>query len=391
MRYGKWIGKGSFILLLVFMSIVWTGGANVSAAANDVALFTPYTGIAVAPGESVNYTIDVINDSRKIQRVSLELTEQPEGWEASLTAGGWSIRQLSVRPGESTSFQLQTSVPLQVEKGTYRFTIRGTDSDGAVHTLPISIEVTETGTFRTELEVEQPNMEGDAESTFQYEMTLHNRTAAEQLYALSTTAPRGWQVEFAVSGQKVTSVKVEPNSSQVIDVTVHPPTQVEAGTYTIPIRAQAGSSAAETTLEAVITGTFSLELSTPSGNLSGQLTAGSEKKMELVVTNTGSSELRGITLSAQTPLDWEVRFEPEAIDVLAAGETATVNAYIQSSPKALAGDYMVSVEATTPETTARADLRMSVKTSMLWGLVGVVIIALVAVGIWYLFRKYGRQ
>lgn len=391
MRYGKWIGKGSFILLLVFMSIVWTGGANVSAAANDVALFTPYTGIAVAPGESVNYTIDVINDSRKIQRVSLELTEQPEGWEASLTAGGWSIRQLSVRPGESTSFQLQTSVPLQVEKGTYRFTIRGTDSDGAVHTLPISIEVTETGTFRTELEVEQPNMEGDAESTFQYEMTLHNRTAAEQLYALSTTAPRGWHVEFAVSGQKVTSVKVEPNSSQVIDVTVHPPTQVEAGTYAIPIRAQAGSSAAETTLEAVITGTFSLELSTPSGNLSGQLTAGSEKKMELVVTNTGSSELRGITLSAQTPLDWEVRFEPEAIDVLAAGETATVNAYIQSSPKALAGDYMVSVEATTPETTARADLRMSVKTSMLWGLVGVVIIALVAVGIWYLFRKYGRQ
>lgn len=391
MRYGKWIGKGSFILLLVFMSIVWTGGANVSAAANDVALFTPYTGIAVAPGESVNYTIDVINDSRKIQRVSLELTEQPEGWEASLTAGGWSIRQLSVRPGESTSFQLQTSVPLQVEKGTYRFTIRGTDSDGAVHTMPISIEVTETGTFRTELEVEQPNMEGDAESTFQYEMTLHNRTAAEQLYALSTTAPRGWHVEFAVSGQKVTSVKVEPNSSQVIDVTVHPPTQVEAGTYAIPIRAQAGSSAAETTLEAVITGTFSLELSTPSGNLSGQLTAGSEKKMELVVTNTGSSELRGITLSAQTPLDWEVRFEPEAIDVLAAGETATVNAYIQSSPKALAGDYMVSVEATTPETTARADLRMSVKTSMLWGLVGVVIIALVAVGIWYLFRKYGRQ
>ena len=86
-----------------------------------------------------------------------------------------------------------------------------------------------------------------------------------------------------------------------------------------------------------------------------------------------------------------MRFEPEAIDVLAAGETATVNAYIQSSPKALAGDYMVSVEATTPETTARADLRMSVKTSMLWGLVGVVIIALVAVGIWYLFRKYGRQ
>ncbi|MFO7262578.1 MAG: hypothetical protein A6D91_05505 [Bacillaceae bacterium G1] len=394
MRRGTLFGKSLSVLLLLMFS-VFLGGmsqpATVSAAAGDVALYTPYTGIAVAPGESVNYTIEVINDSRKIQRVSLEIAEQPKGWEASLTAGGWNIRQLSVRPEESESFQLQTSVPLKVEKGTYRFTIRATDSDGAVHTLPISIEVTETGTFRTELEVEQPNMEGDADSTFQYEMTLHNRTAAEQLYALSTSAPRGWQVEFAVSGQKVTSVKVEANGSQVIDVTVRPPSQVEAGTYAIPIKAQAGSSTAETTLEAVITGTYGLELSTPTGNLNGQLTVGGEKKMELVVTNTGSSELRGIELTASTPVDWEVRFEPETIDVLAPGETATVQAFIKSSPKAIAGDYIVSVEASTPETTAKADLRMSVKTSMLWGLVGVVIIALVAAGIWYLFRKYGRQ
>jgi len=394
MRRGTLFGKSLSVLLLLMFS-VFLGGmsqpATVSAAAGDVALYTPYTGIAVAPGESVNYTIEVINDSRKIQRVSLEIAEQPKGWEASLTAGGWNIRQLSVRPEESESFQLQTSVPLKVEKGTYRFTIRATDSDGAVHTLPISIEVTETGTFRTELEVEQPNMEGDADSTFQYEMTLHNRTAAEQLYALSTSAPRGWQVEFAVSGQKVTSVKVEANGSQVIDVTVRPPSQVEAGTYAIPIKAQAGSSTAETTLEAVITGTYGLELSTPTGNLNGQLTVGGEKKMELAVTNTGSSELRGIELTASTPVDWEVRFEPETIDVLAPGETATVQAFIKSSPKAIAGDYIVSVEASTPETTAKADLRMSVKTSMLWGLVGVVIIALVAAGIWYLFRKYGRQ
>jgi uncharacterized membrane protein len=134
-----------------------------------------------------------------------------------------------------------------------------------------------------------------------------------------------------------------------------------------------------------------MELSTPTGNLSGELTAGSEKKMELVVTNTGSSELRDIEMKAEPPVDWEVRFEPEVIETLAAGETATVNVFIKSSPKAIAGDYMVNVEASTPETTAKADLRMSVKTSVLWGLVGVVIIALVAAGIWYLFRKYGRQ
>ncbi len=384
----------TFTIMLILFGVV--GGLLFSvmpvfAAPGDIALYTPYSGIAVTPGESINYAIDVINNSRVIQYVSLQIVNQPKGWEADLTAGGWNIHQLSVKPQSEATFNLQTNVPLQVDKGIYRFAIRATDNDGAVSVLPISIEVTEQGTFKTELEIEQPNMEGDADSTFQYKMTLHNRTAAEQLYALSTGAPRGWNVDFAVSGQKVTSVKVDANASEDIDVTVKPPAEIEAGTYKIPVTAKAGSSTAEAVLEAVITGTYGMELSTPSGKLNDEMTAGSEKKVEFAITNNGSSELNDIKLSASTPVDWEVRFEPEIIETLPAGETATVNAFIKSSAKSIAGDYMVNVEASTPETTASADFRMTIKTSVLWGWVGVIIIALVVIGIWHLFRKYGRQ
>ncbi len=361
------------------------------AATAGVQLFTEYSGIAVTPGQSINYSINIINNSNSIQHASLEITEQPEGWETSLTAGGWNISRLSVRPQSEESFTLQTEVPLQVEKGSYRFTIRATDTAGRVSTLPIAIEVTEQGTFRTELETDQPNMQGNADSSFNYRLTLRNRTADEQLYALSTDAPRGWNVDFEVSSQKVTSVKVEANTAQEINVTIAPPAEIEAGTYTIPVQAQAGSSSAEAELEVNITGTYRMELSTPTGRLSTDITAGKEKMVELQLNNTGSSELEDIKLSQSAPVDWEVKFEPQIIESLLPGESATVNARIKSSGKAISGDYLVNIQAQTPEVSDSADFRITVKTSALWGWIGVFIIAMVGAGIYYLFHKFGRQ
>ena len=127
-----------------------------------------------------------------------------------------------------------------MEKGSYNFTIRATDTGGGTTTLPITIEVTEQGTFRTELESDQPSMEGNADSSFKYQLTLRNRTADEQLFALSAAAPRGWGVDFEVSAQKVTSVKVDANASQNINVTIDPPAEIEAGTH-YPRDSQAGS------------------------------------------------------------------------------------------------------------------------------------------------------
>lgn len=361
------------------------------AAASSVSMFTKYAGIAAMPGESINYSIDIINNSSSIQRVSLQVIEQPEGWETSLTAGGWSISQLSIRPQSEESFNLQTEVPLQVEKGSYNFLIRATDTSGGTSMLPITIEVTEQGTFRTELESDQPSMEGNADSSFKYQLTLRNRTADEQLFALSAAAPRGWGVDFEVSAQKVTSVKVDANASQNINVTIDPPAEIEAGKYTIPVTARAGSFSAEEELEVNITGTYKMELTTPTGRLSTDITAGKEKMVELQLNNTGSAELIDIKLDKSAPVDWEVTFEPENINSLLPGESATVKAYIKPSEKAIAGDYVVNLQAQTPEVSDSADFRITVKASALWGWVGVLIIALVAAGIYYLFRRYGRQ
>ncbi len=362
-----------------------------ASAAGSVSMFTKYAGIAVTPGESINYSIDIINNSSSIQRVFLQVAEQPEGWETSITSGGWTVSRLSVRPQGEESFTLQAVVPLQVEKGSYNFIIRATDAAGGINELPITIEVTEQGTFKTELESEQPSMEGNPDSSFKYQLTLRNRTADEQLFALAAAAPRGWGVDFEVSAQKVTSVKVEANASQNINVNIDPPAEIEAGKYIIPVTAQAGSFSAKEELEVNITGTYKMELTTPTGRLSTDITAGKERTVELQLSNTGSAELIDIKLNQSAPVDWEVTFEPENIDSLLPGESATVKARIKSSDKAIAGDYVLSLKAQTPEVSDSADFRITVKASALWGWIGVLIIALVGAGIYYLFRRYGRQ
>lgn len=101
--------------------------------------------------------------------------------------------------------------------------------------------------------------------------------------------------------------------------------------------------------------------------------------------------MKDIQLSASKPADWEVTFKPTKIDALKAGETSTVTAILKASKKALPGDYVTTIMAKTPEVNADAQFRIAVKTPMIWGWVGVLIIAAAIGVVYYLFRKYGRR
>ena len=116
-----------------------------------------------------------------------------------------------------------------------------------------------------------------------------------------------------------------------------------------------------------------------------------KRKIELEIKNTGSSLLKDIQLSANKPVDWDVAFEPSKIEMLKAGETATAVAILKASKKALPGDYVTTMMAKTPEVNADAQFRIAVKTPMIWGWVGVLIILATIGVVYYLFRKYGRR
>src|SRR5690606_2957614 len=102
--------------------------------------------------------------------------------------------ELGVGTSGTQTVNLDIEVPLQINKGEYTITVNAV----GMYSLPLKINISEQGTFRTELTTDQPNMQGHANSTFKFSLDLRNRTAEKQLYALKANAERGWNVSFDV-------------------------------------------------------------------------------------------------------------------------------------------------------------------------------------------------
>ena len=373
--------------LLFFAVLLGAFPAAVAHAAADslstgVVLYSPYTKIVVSPGASINYSVDLINNGHEIRTENIALGGLPSSWKYDIKSGGWNIEQMAVLPDEKKNFTLTVNVPLKINKGSYKFHLSAGEAR-----LPLTIVVSKQGTYQSEFTTDQPNMQGNSKSNFTFSTTLRNQTADRQLYALMADAPRGWNVVFKPNYKQATSAQVDANASQNISVEVTPAANAEAGTYKIPVRAVTNSTSAELTLEVAITGTFQMEVTTPKGLLSADITAGDTRRSDLEVVNTGSSELKDIQLSSRNPAGWELSFEPSKIASLKAGAAANVTAELTASPNALPGDYVVVMDAKTPEVTADAQFRISVKTPLFWGWVGVLVILAAVGGVYCLIRK----
>jgi uncharacterized membrane protein len=374
-----------FLITLVSCMLSFEGFAVTTA--DSVILYTPYTKVSVPPGQSVDYPVELINNTREIISADLSLRGLPYGWNYNLKSGGYNIQQVSVLPGERKTFSLSIAVPVKVNKGSYPFRLIASN----LSELPLSIVISQQGTFKTEFTTDQVNIQGNNTSVFTYQCILRNSTAEKQLYTIVGDAPRGWNIIFRYNGQQVTAVEVNENNSASINVEIDPPDMIEAGTYRVPIHAANNSSSADLVLEAVIKGSYAMELKTPTGLLSTNITAGDQKRLELVVRNSGSAELKEVQLTASNPVNWDVTFDPKEIDVIEPGKTVRVFAIVKAAKNAIAGDYVTDIEARTTEVRAKAQFRISVETSMLWGWMGILIIVIALGSVYYLFRKYGRR
>jgi len=374
----------SLFPVFILISLFYYTKANIK---DSVYLYTPYTKIFASPGDAIDYSIDLYNKTNNTKNINIKILGLPKDWIYELKSGGWKISQISLLPEGQKNFNLRVTVPLQVEKGVYRFKVV---AEG-YYNLPLAIEVTKKGTYKTDFTCEQPNMEGDSKSTFTFMTKLSNQTNEKQLYSFRSDAPEGWRVTFKVNYKAVTAAEIDAMTTKDVLIEIDPPDMVEAGKYGIPVYASTGNSSASLILEVVITGSYKLELSTPTGLLSTSITAGKDRRVELLLKNTGTAELAGINLESSTPINWNVTFEPQKIEKLKPGESAKVIAIIKVDKKAIAGDYITKIIARNPATSSDLTFRITVKTPLIWGWIGILIIISALGFVYYLFKKYGRR
>ena len=234
-------------------------------------------------------------------------------------------------------------------------------------------------------------MQGSSTSNFTFEAQLKNLTADNQLYALNANAPQGWFVTFSADYKQVPSVNIDANSTKNLSIQINAPPDTKAGTYKILIGAVTSSTSATLELNVVITGSYNMVLTTPTGLLSTRISEGDEKKLVLLLKNTGSADLKDVKLNATGPANWEVSFDPKRVDRLEPGASAQVFATIKVAKKTIVGDYITKFDATTPETNSKTEFRVTVEAPFLLGWIGILIILIAFGSVYYLFRKYGRR
>lgn len=378
-------------LSLAIITLTLGGGVSQVYAVGGLTLSTAYPGLTVRPGETVKFPLEVDNQGAS-SSVALSTQSIPEGWKGTFLGSGKTVHQVFVKNGETQTVDYETIVPLDTKEGTYQIKLAAT-SGGLSDSLTLELIVSEAAQVQSKLVAQYPELQGPAGAIFSFRVDLTNSSNKEQSYSLGAKAPAGWEVSFKPSyeDKKIASISLEAEKNQALDIEVNPPQNVKAGEYIIPIAAVSADETIQSELKVIITGSYSLELTTPTGLLNFESTAGREKEITLLVKNTGSGDLHNVRLSARHPSDWSVNFEPEQIDLLKAGESREIKAKIKPDNKAIAGDYAVSLTASTQETSTSVDFRVVVKTSTLWGLVGVVIIGAMAYGLYHTFKVYGRR
>lgn len=380
---------GPVSALVILGSLVVGSIAPATAlAAQDLELSTPFPAVVVEPGGNAEFAIRI--DVAEPRRVDLRVDGVPDGWTVSFRGGGLVIDGVFVDPDEPPEVTLDVDVAEGATEAA-TLTVRA-EAGSLTDTLALDLRPAEAAAGDVTLEAEFAQLSGASDDTFTFNVDLTNDTPAEATFGISATGPAGWEIDARPSGQsQATTATVAAGGTQAITVEVDPPDDASAQAYPIALEVSGDAGAASTELAVLIEGTYTLQLSTPNDVLSMSANAGAAKEVQFTVTNTGTAPITNVALSATPPTGWDLTFG-DPLPVLAPdGQPQTVTGTLTPSADAIAGDYVVTVNASGTEAEAETQVRVTVETSPLWGFVGVALIVAVLAALFWVFRTYGRR
>lgn len=380
-----------FIVFIVTALFV-AGGLPALAQATDtpsLTLSTPYSAVAVEPGHTVTFDLNLT--APEGDQITFDVGGAPDTWTTTIKGGGFVVDGVTYDPNHPPLLRLSVQVPDDATDGVQHLRVTATGQNDAA-TLDLTIRVAAQVGGGVSMTTDFPALKGPSGVKFSYRLRLKNDTTQDIQFGLDATAPDGWQVDVRPSGQSLaSSVAVKAGESTTVNVDATPPQDTPAGEYEIDVTAAGGGYTATSQLVAKITGSYSMLLSTEDQRLNADVVAGKATDVTLVVLNTGSAPLENVQLSATAPSGWKTSFDPATIDVIAPGATAKATLTITPSNNAVAGDYRITLRSQTKQAQDSIELRSTVKTSTVWGLVGVGLIILVLAGLGVVFSRYGRR
>jgi uncharacterized membrane protein len=238
-----------------------------------------------------------------------------------------------------------------------------------------------------------PSLRGDPGSAFSYTLTITNNTPEEETFTFAPQGPQGWTVTASPTAEaQAATVTIEAGGTSTVTVTATPPDTAAEGDYPIDVAVTAASGASGTiSLTAQVTGTPELTLATADQRLDVSGGAGDQKRLSMVIANTGTAALEDVKFAATAPTGWEVSFEPDTIENVRPNETAQVTAVISPAEDAVAGDYAIAVRSSAGSDSSEMELRFSLEGSRTLGVIAIGVIVAVIALLAGVFLRFGRR
>ena len=358
-----------------------------------VFMTTRYPALTVKAGETTTIDLSIHNYKLPPQELNLSVPEIAQGWKATVLGGGQPIGAIEVPPDSDESLQLRLEPPSNTAPGDYRFTVEAKGGNQDLK-LPIIVTVGQEVPAKLKMTTNFPDLRGTATTSFKYRVTVTNDSGRNATINVTADAPKNFQVTFteAFGSQQLTSIPIEAGKSKDLDASLSLPRETPAGDYKLTIHARTEQANADLPVSLTIIGQPRVTVSGEGGRLSGDAYAGQDGQLTVVLKNDGSEAARDIELSATAPEGWKTTFDPKTVQSLAPTATQDVKLTMTPSPRAIAGDYQMTVRASaTGGISESANFRITVLTSTLWGGIGIAIIAVALLVVVFAVARFGRR
>ena len=399
-------GKISLISFLAVMGVLlftWPGAAEEKEQgekqARLIVMAVEYPGVELPPDEDV--TMDVIfnNKGRSDETIHVRITKKPQGWKTRIKTYRYGVSAVSVPSGENKTLTFEAVPDKDIAPGNYEFRVEAETLDGQFkmsQDILVKIKEKEKGPVKAKgvkITTSYPVLQGPSDGKFEFSLEVDSKLEKDAVFDLFAQGPEGWVINFkpAFETKYISSIRLKANQTTTVAVEVKPALMAKAAEYPFNIRVSSGDAKAEAKLTIILTGTYQLEVGTPTGLLSLDAGQGKPANMSFYVKNTGSAVNNNIKFMSFKPENWKMTFNPENIAAIKPGDLEQVEVTITPYEEALVGDYSINVRVEGEKAAKTMEFRVTVKASSAWGWIGIGIIFLVIAGLTVLFRYLGRR
>lgn len=377
------------------MSVTAQEATGQAAELTGFWLTTPYPELAIRPGETESITLTLRNEKLPPQRAAIDVSGLPEGWEWALKGGGKKVSAAIVSPDSTERLTLEVMPPADAAPNEdHELEVRArTGSETVILPLTVRLSAEEVESGGIELVPELPALRGTARSTFSFKVKVTNEGAEEGLFNLAADVPQGFQTRFkkGYGSEEITGLPIGAGATETVTIDVVPSRATPAGRYPVGFQVSGNGQTGVAELSLEVTGEPQVRLIGPQERLSGEAEAGKESSFTFTLVNTGTAPATDVELSATPPSGWNVDFEPKQVAQIAPNATGEVAVKITPSERAIAGDYMVTVRAAGGPVSEEVQFRTTVRTSTLWGIAGLGVIAAAVLVLGAAVMRYGRR